>query len=171
MHAHGVDDALGQRLRVGHVRIRQQHRERFAADPARRLPRTDRADQRRTQRGNHRIAPGVPEPVVERLETIDIDHQQRAARAAAPGLRHRKPTRIGERAPGGQTVQRIDACEPVELLGQQRRLAQNVGRHPQAAWCSPDQDRTAGKQGSRETHRPATRHGRLPARSSRQPPP
>jgi hypothetical protein len=70
--------------------------------------------------GNEReqlVAHKMPQRIVDGLETIEVDHQERATRTPLVGVRHRFAQRVGHHHPVGQTGQCIVAGEIGDLLG------------------------------------------------------
>jgi hypothetical protein len=83
---HETAEILGDRQRVGESCSRQQQDELLAARAEQRINLADPLSHQRHERLQDAISFRVPERVVEVLEAIDIEHQQRRmfTRAAAP---------------------------------------------------------------------------------------
>ena len=73
-------DALGDLVRLDPVRSRQDHGELVAAIAVRASPSRIAASQRRGDAGEERVAGGMAAGVVEGLERVEIQHQQRERR-------------------------------------------------------------------------------------------
>ena len=93
--AHEVGrDALRARL----VDVRQEHGELVAAEPGEDVRLAQPAAQRRRDRQDELVAGVVAERVVDVLEVVEVEHEQRAARPVAGDLRRpggRAPARSG----------------------------------------------------------------------------
>ena len=105
-------DALADRFGNLHgavaAGVRQQHREFFAAIAGGDVARpADRATNRRTDRRQRLIALGMPVAIVEFLEMIDVDHQQRQRLAIARRPAPRQGQRFIETAPVGELRQAV----------------------------------------------------------------
>ncbi len=99
------------RLGVGLAEIPQQQREPVATEPADHVRGADLPRQRPRNRLEHLVAGGVAEGVVDRLQPIDVEHDQRAAGAVAlhvgDGARGaRARSRAGSGCPAGNRCRR-----------------------------------------------------------------
>ena len=88
-----VADTLGDAERLLGVGVGQQAAELLAADAKQKIGRADVVVHDRDEAHQHVVAAGMPEPVVERLEMVEVEEQQaqrrvlRADGAAAAGRR------------------------------------------------------------------------------------
>src|SRR5689334_21862557 len=145
-------NALGrhQRLVGGHFRL--QHEELLAAEARDQVDGAHAREQQRGERLQARVPREVPVAVVDRLEMVDVDHEERERRARALGARLVVLEALGELAPVGEAGERVVLRELLELLvGALDRL---LGGHPRgdvarhalvaAEGAEPVEDRLAG---------------------------
>ena len=85
--AYGLEHVLGELLRALRVAHRRQHEELVAAEAADRVVRAHRGLQRLRHPHQQRVALAVAEPVVYRLEAVEVDEEQRHRRACSVGER------------------------------------------------------------------------------------
>ncbi len=82
------DDLLGDVLGNVGVRIRQQDRELIAAEPGDRVGAAQAVAEQRGDRHDQAVSGLVAEGVVDGLEVVEVEHEQRAAVAIAIDVRH-----------------------------------------------------------------------------------
>ena len=113
-------DVLFQRrrlgVRVGLAEIPQQQRKLVAAEPPDHVGRTDLARQHGHDRLQHLIARRVAEIIVDRLEAVDVEHDQRAAGMIALDVGDGAPEFAFEAAPVGNSEQEIGIGRRLQLF-------------------------------------------------------
>ena len=126
-------DRLLQRGRlgpgVGLAEIPQQQRELVAAEPADHVGGAHLARQRRDDGLEHLIARGVPEGVVDRLQAIDVEHDQRAAGVIALDVGDRAMEFALEAAPVRNIQQEVGIGGGLQFLDSRLGLGQ-LGLEP-----------------------------------------
>ena len=124
--AHRIEQVLGQRLRAGVVAHARQHEELVAAEAADGVFRAHRGLQGSCHAGEQAVAFTVSERVVDRLEAVEIDEEQRHRL----GLRacQRKLQAIHHRAPAQRAGHRVAFDAALQLLTGQRQVV-HVDRH------------------------------------------
>ena len=165
-------DAVGEELGVVAARLGQDHGELVAADPAGDVGRADDAAHPLGDLGEHAVAGEVPDPVVDPLEVVEVEHDQRDVALVAPGARDLAPEELVEEPPV------VEAGERVELgvlarLGEADRVpdrrARRGARGPRARPRSRSENaapRRARDRGERPDRLAvgAQRHGQRRAR-------
>ncbi len=105
--AYRFDDTVGDRTRRYLVRAREQDRELVAAEPGRQVPIAQRLDETGRDDPQNRITGIVAKTVVDRLEVVEVDEQQRERRPTATGGTDGRCQRAHEERPVGNTRQCI----------------------------------------------------------------
>ena len=112
---------------------RLQHDELVAADPRDRVPGAKHPRHPPRQRHQEMVANGMAEAVVDELEAVDVDEQNRAAAARlAPGAHYGLVYAVHEQRPVGEPGERVVKCVVLEpdlgaaAIGDVRERA----RHP-----------------------------------------
>ena len=134
------------------ARARQQHGELVAGQASEVIGRAQALLHRARRVHQHAVADGVPERVVQLLEAIQVEHQQRAARVLAAARSEVVGQRRQERPAVRQTGQLVDLGEAMQLClvvaavgdvakGEDHRLRSGIGRP--SAWSS--RTATAGR--------------------------
>ena len=120
-------DGLFQRRRlgprVGFAQVPQQQRKLVAAEPPDHVGGTTWRSSTATIGLEHLIARGVPEGVVDRLQAIDVEHDQRAAGVIALDIGDRAMEFAFKAAPVGNIQQEVDIRGSLQLLDSRRALA------------------------------------------------
>ena len=88
VRANALQHALGDDTRHLVVRVRQQHDEFLAADARHDVAAARRARDDLDELAQHGVAAEVADGVVDRLEVIDVDGEQRDLAAATRGRAH-----------------------------------------------------------------------------------
>ena len=113
-----LDDAAGEFAhRAARADIAHHDGEFVAAEPAAHLA---FAHQRLKPRGNLReqlVAGEMTERIIDRLEAVEIDHQQRALAAPLAGIEQGLAQRLGDLKAVGQRGKSVVACEIGDLFG------------------------------------------------------
>ena len=163
--AHGGGDALGDRLATGAVDAGADHAELVAADATAEVLRPARARDRGGHRLDDAVAGLVTEPVVEDLEVVEIDGDQR----------HRRPIELRSGGDGGEALveatvvgharERIRvrvADGAQEIVAHLRRvgrqlaqLGRPLGRERRVQVALPHVADLGGEQAQRTGHEPA----------------
>ena len=109
---------------VGLAEIPQQQRELVAAEPADHVGGAHSARQQRRDDGlEHLVARGMAEGVVDRLQAIDVEHDQRAAGVIALDVGDRAMQFALEAAPVRNTQQEVGIGGGLQFLDPRLRLA------------------------------------------------
>ena len=119
-------DPLGDLQRGGGLGVGQQDGELFPALAAGEVLVAQHGAQRRADAGQDLVAHRVPVLVVDLLEVVEVDHEQRERRLGRGGLRERPLQRVGDRALVGQPGQAVGGGADlgqgqVPQVGQHRR--------------------------------------------------
>ena len=121
-------DRLFQRGRlgpgIGLAEVPQQHRELVAAEPADHVGGAHLAQQRLDDRLQHLIARGVAERVVDRLQAIDVEHDQCAAGAISLDVGDRAVELALKAAPVQDIQQEVGFGGRLQRLDPRLRLGQ-----------------------------------------------
>lgn len=114
----GLDDFLRHADRVPRVGdILQENDELVAAEAGHGIDFAHQAMQAAGDGNEHGVARRVAVGVVDVLEVVQVEQQQRNKVAAAPGERERPLHPVGEQATVGQAGQRVVMGKVTELLG------------------------------------------------------
>ncbi len=112
-----VEDATGQVLGlVGAVDPRRQDGELVAANTGQGVFSPDQAGQARSHCRERFIAPGVPETIVDGLEAVEVEKQERNRLAATPGAFQGVLQPVSEEQPVGKPGQGVIERLPLKLL-------------------------------------------------------
>jgi hypothetical protein len=121
-------------LGAGATRPRQQDRELVAADPERLVVGPELSAKEPADSDEAIVSGGVTVPVVQLLETVEVEHDQRERSIGGDRLRYAALELTHERAPVRQLCQRVVVGEVAHLL-ELRRERQGarrlVGEDPQ----------------------------------------
>ncbi|MCY1522301.1 hypothetical protein D9M68_571460 [compost metagenome] len=137
MALHAGADALRHRTGAGLAGRGQQHHELFAAETAQQVAGPQLRRRQSCERLQHGIAGRVAVGVVDRLEMVDVDDQQRGGRLAAGGARQLAAGAFLEclaRQHAGQRVGIGDRFEPAHdgVMDHQHRAHGHRGHHQRA---------------------------------------
>ena len=122
--AHQLGHLLGHEIGLLGLHMREQHAELVAAQPGHAVDLARAPPKRGRDRPQQRVAGGVAVLVVDALEAVDVDHQQRGVLAEAPAALELRVDVALEAAPvvhEGQRVALRVAAQP--LLGELARRA------------------------------------------------
>ena len=111
-----VEQALAERLRLVLVGHREQHGALVAAEAGDRVGGAQALEQHAGHPDDQLVAGVVAERVVDRLEVVDVEHEQRAAGAVARHLGEVAADLELEAAPVEQTRQRVVVGHVLQLL-------------------------------------------------------
>ncbi len=135
-----IADAGDQLARVVGADVRQHERELVAAEAPDRVAATDRRLERGDDPAQQLVARRVPEHVVDRLELVDVQHDERARAAGAPHRRQLGHRPLFEAAPVQAAGERVGA----RRLGERAVLAVLVLRLPAAQHAGAEEDEHEG---------------------------
>ncbi len=120
------------------VDVAEERRELLAAEAGEQVARPQAGGERRADAFEDRVADGVAVGVVQRLEPVDVDHQQDARTPLLLQSRHLEREHRVEPAPVVERGQAVDHRQPLVVpagaarLGQDRMVvAHSSGQHPQ----------------------------------------
>ena len=125
-------------LGVGERRLREDHRELVAADAAGDVGVADDLADALGDLGQHRVAGEVADPVVDRLEVVEVEDDQREAPVVALGARGLAREGLVEVAAVVQPGERVEIglvarlAEAPRILDRGARAQRQLGRRPAA---------------------------------------
>lgn len=119
--------ALGQGRRPFRRRLRQQHRELLAAHAPDHVVRAHGGAEHLGDRPRHLVARAVTVRVVDPLEVVDVDQEQRQLTTATVGPRRLAFRLIEEMPAVGEFGQRIRRRENLQLAGRLQPLGEISG--------------------------------------------
>ena len=102
-----MPDALGDAVCLRGAGVRQQAAELLAADPEQEIGRSDAGVDQTDDAGEHVVAACMAEAVVERLEVVEVEEQERQRRALVAVARHQPLAARHEGAAVERAGQRI----------------------------------------------------------------
>ncbi len=112
------DQRAGAALDFLHgAQLLDQQRELVAAEPRDQAVGSGRGLQPLRDALQHAVAEVVPERIVQRLEVVHVDEEQRYAPPGLPGARQRAGEAVGELTAIGQLRQRVVVRQVMQLLG------------------------------------------------------
>jgi hypothetical protein len=162
---HSADDSGGALAGAG-----QDQSEFLSADPPERVALAHDGPCRGAEALQHPIAGRMTEPVVDGLEVIEVEEDQRQRFAALLAVGQRRLGSVHEGAAIGHAGQHVDACRPSifdfdALLGDHHH--ENRGAHGEEQLLEINRAENTGERWSRkgrqiadeERHQPGQKHG------------
>ena len=151
--AQAIDDAPGQTGRVvGGMDVLLEHHEFVAAEPRHEVLGPQHLAQAVGHRAKQLVAAGVTERVVDLLELIEIDEQQRRQLLGALLDRQQTSDLVAEIDPVGQRGQLVVACQMADAASALRRSVMSSTSTtvppPAIGWNVQDSERPASRSGS-----------------------
>ena len=133
-------EPVGQRDGAGAVHLGEEHAELVAAQPGHRVESAHRLPERDPHGREHGVPGHVPEPVVDQLEVVAVDVEQRERPAVPAAALQLQPGGLDEGAPVGEGGERVGAgrlllvheplLEGVEHHGEEQEDPELLGRVP-----------------------------------------